>query len=210
LLIRFVFVAQDSIGSFQLVRMAIIGNGIIGLVQTVAYILSIIFFIMWFRRAYNNLHLMGSQFLTFSEGWAAGAWFVPFMNLVRPFRIMREIWNETQMLGRNPSELFTVEEPDITAWWWGTWLGGNIVSSIHPNGSSMLDPGYDASDSIRIIISFALLIISGLILVRIIRKISAWEDELMIRYNNHEALRQQRAYTEKSQQNPYGQQPPQV
>ena len=50
---------------------------------------SIIVFIMWFRRAYNNLHKIGVPHLEFSEGWGAGAWFVPFINLARPYTIMK-------------------------------------------------------------------------------------------------------------------------
>src|SRR5687768_5404427 len=47
---------------------------IIGIVLLIATVASIITFIQWFRRAYFNLHMQMNG-LTWSEGWAAGAWF---------------------------------------------------------------------------------------------------------------------------------------
>ncbi len=52
---------------------------------------------MWFRRAYFNLHQKVS-YLSHSEGWAAGSWFVPIVNLYRPYQIMKEIYVETKEL----------------------------------------------------------------------------------------------------------------
>jgi hypothetical protein len=36
------------------------------------HLTNIVFFVMWFRRAYNNLHKLGVRGLEYSEGWAAG------------------------------------------------------------------------------------------------------------------------------------------
>ena len=45
-------------------------------------IASMVAFIMWFRRAYANLHRLDNVvILNHTEGWAAGAWFVPILNL---------------------------------------------------------------------------------------------------------------------------------
>jgi sRNA-binding regulator protein Hfq len=70
---------------------------IIALFYGIAYLISSITFIRWFRRAYFNLHLMVDD-LNHTEGWAAGAWFVPFTNLVRPFQIMTELYNRTKIV----------------------------------------------------------------------------------------------------------------
>lgn len=76
--------------------------------------------IMWFRRAYHNPYKIGISYLSYSEGWAAGAWFVPFMNLVRPFTIMKEIWNKTQEVPRNENE--PVKDHAILGLCWGCTL----------------------------------------------------------------------------------------
>ena len=62
---------------------------IIFITETLVYIVSGIMFIRWFRRAYFNLHIVVNN-LSFSEGWAAGYWFIPFANFNRPYRIMKK------------------------------------------------------------------------------------------------------------------------
>src|SRR4249919_2196416 len=67
-------------------------TGPVGICLDIGLIVS---FIMWFRRAYWNLHQVNVSAAHFPEGWAAGAWFVPFINLIRPYRIMQQIWKGT-------------------------------------------------------------------------------------------------------------------
>lgn len=91
------------------------------------YIVCIVLFIMWFRRAYNNLSLSGREYTKYGEGWAAGAWFVPFLNLGRPYLIMQEIWDKTQRATEN---LITIKGNKIIGWWWVLWLIFNVGSYI--------------------------------------------------------------------------------
>lgn len=70
---------------------------IIAILYLIAFIISGITFILWFRRAYFNLHLLNNR-LSYKEGWAAGSWFVPFLNLFRPYQIMQELYHETRLI----------------------------------------------------------------------------------------------------------------
>jgi hypothetical protein len=96
--------------------------------NVVILILVIVFFIRWFRRAYYNVHAIPGSYVSFSEGWAAGSWFVPFLNLVRPFQIMRDIWVETQRVithrlqGNQPVTLVGI--------WWAAYLVHVIFDSF--------------------------------------------------------------------------------
>jgi len=68
-------------------------QAVIGLAQTGLQIALYVAFIMWFYRAYSNLPRLGvTGGLRFGPGWAIGAWFVPFLNLVRPKAIANDIW----------------------------------------------------------------------------------------------------------------------
>lgn len=105
-------------------------EGVVALLYFSAIIGTIVSFILWFRRSYYNLH-QKTSYLRFSEGMAAGAWFIPFVNLVRPFQIFRDLFNKTV-------ELY--EERDITypqplakavmGIWWTLWVVSNILSNI--------------------------------------------------------------------------------
>jgi len=91
---------------------------IIAVVYLIAYISSGIVFIMWFRRAYFNLHQIEKN-LSQSEGWAAGCWFVPIVNLYRPYQIMKELYVKTKeiIFSRNEAAEVTLPTVFLGIWW---------------------------------------------------------------------------------------------
>jgi hypothetical protein len=106
--------------------------GATALINVGAYIACAIVFIQWFRRAYFNLHrLMPKSTLRYSEGWAAGAWFIPIFNLFGPFQIATDLFTrsegllvEKNLMERRPG-LHT-----IAGWWWGLWVTHTILDNI--------------------------------------------------------------------------------
>lgn len=103
---------------------------ITSLLYLISLIACAVFFIRWLRRAYANLHRLGTWILSFQEGWAAGAWFVPIMNLGRPYTIVRETWRETQHAIPGKVEAEGEKSAAIINGWWTCWLIYNIGSSI--------------------------------------------------------------------------------
>lgn len=103
---------------------------IIGIVYVIAYIISAVTFIQWFRRAYFNLHLKINH-LSQTEGWAAGSWFVPIVNLYRPYQIMKELYQETKELltkkGLSINQNFTTGSLGL---WWTLWIISNIIGQF--------------------------------------------------------------------------------
>lgn len=103
---------------------------IIGVTYLIALIVSGVTFIQWFRRAYYNLHLKVNT-LSYAEGWAAGAWFVPILNLFRPYQIMSELYKETKILlaqkGVRMGDKISVS---LLGFWWTLWILNNIIGQI--------------------------------------------------------------------------------
>lgn len=103
---------------------------IIGLLYLIAFIISAVTFIQWFRRAYYNLHLRVTN-LSYTEGWAAGSWFVPILCLFRPYQIMRELYVETKALvtrkGVVINSNFTTSTLGV---WWTFWLINNVMGQF--------------------------------------------------------------------------------
>lgn len=110
---------------------------ILAILFMVAYIISAITFILWFRRAYFNLH-QKTQYLKFSEGWAAGSWFVPFLNLVRPFQIMKELYTHTAELLAEKSDRKSLSNALLGIWWF-LWVVYSILGNISFRMSRDLD-----------------------------------------------------------------------
>jgi len=94
------------------------------------YIFSTVTFIKWFRRAYANLHLR-VNYLNHSEGWAAGCWFVPILNLYRPIQIMSELYKETDelLLKKKIISKSKYNATYITLWWI-LWILSGLVGNI--------------------------------------------------------------------------------
>jgi len=78
-----------------------IRQALVGLGQMAVYFATVVAFLMWMHRAHRNLPALGAQNLKYSPGWAVGGWFVPFLNLVRPYQVMGEIWRESKPVPRD-------------------------------------------------------------------------------------------------------------
>ncbi len=96
-----------------------------------SYTICVITFILWFRRAYYNLHQKSTS-PSYSEGWAAGSWFVPFINLYRPYKIMKDLY---QITAEKISEAgLALEKPlhtRLVGWWWASWIAANLLTRIN-------------------------------------------------------------------------------
>lgn len=104
---------------------------IIAIVYLLVYITSAIFFIRWFRRAYYNLGLK-AQYLNDTDGWAAGAWFVPIVNLYKPYQMMKEMYVETiGLLQRHNGNETPKQKTASIGWWWTLWIMNGILSQIY-------------------------------------------------------------------------------
>lgn len=106
-----------------------IREGIVALAYIAGYIVSVVMFVRWFRRAYYNLHTQ-MRGLSFEEGWAAGCWFVPILNLFRPYQIMKELYVETQKLIANRLNVSRSVNLTIVGIWWALWVISNIINNF--------------------------------------------------------------------------------
>lgn len=157
-------------------------QGLVAGTWMIVYIVAIVCFIQWFRRAYNNLHLLGVKGLSYEEGWASGAWFVPFINLVRPYTIMKEIWEETQTF-INESRANN-EGSALVGFWWALFLIGNIISNIASRMSLSAQTIEDFQTAATGNMISTIFNIGALYLViMIIKKIMPWEEIIRTKGN---------------------------
>jgi hypothetical protein len=105
---------------------------IISIAYIVTYIIFLVIFIQWFRRAYYNLQTKVPNLL-FTDGWAAGSWFVPILNFYRPFQIMREIHTETIELFEKKGVSNAKISTDYLGWWWFFWITSGLIGRISSN-----------------------------------------------------------------------------
>jgi Domain of unknown function (DUF4328) len=100
---------------------------IIGILYLIALIVSAVTFIQWFRRAYYNLQLKTNH-LTYSDGLAAGSWFIPIICFYRPYQIMKELYHETKsLLMKNKINFSQVFNNSSLGLWWTLWVINNLL-----------------------------------------------------------------------------------
>lgn len=105
---------------------------LVAILTIFVYLATVVAFLAWIHRAHKNLASFGTAGLEYSPGWAIGGFFVPFLNLVRPFQVMREIWKAS-----NPD----VDYQNDRSWqysassaliglWWGTWILAGVLGRL--------------------------------------------------------------------------------
>jgi hypothetical protein len=115
--------------------------GCAGLLQLAVRIGTAVAFCMWMYKAHENLRRLEATHLEYSPAWAAGGFFVPILNLWRPYQVAQEIYKAS-----DPNVWGGVDELDVpldasSRWrassgsaiiglWWALWLIDGIVSYI--------------------------------------------------------------------------------
>ncbi len=138
-----------------------IGLGFVGLVSLLEIflrILTAILFLIWEYRSFNNLSVLKAKNLEFSPGWAVGWWFIPFANFVKPFQVVRELWNESDPdFDEETGFLHTsAGTPEIIGFWWAAFLLSGFVGRI---ADKMVDSkNGDPSDYLPVVLIVASLL----------------------------------------------------
>ena len=101
----------------------------LGVLQILIYIVTVICFLRWLYRSYKNLESFAipTGSISYSAGWAVGSFFIPFVNLVVPYRAIKELWRNSaaNALLRNASP------PAYFPLWWLFWLLAGFASRIY-------------------------------------------------------------------------------
>jgi hypothetical protein len=75
----------------------------------------------WIARASENAHSFRGR-MDYSVAGSVGWYFVPFLNLVKPYNAMDEIWAQTAPAGQLKTKLLPT--------WWALWIISNIMANI--------------------------------------------------------------------------------
>ena len=95
-----------------------------------SYVFGAVSFSIWVHRAAKNLVGLGRRGMEFTPGWCVGWFFVPFANLVRPFKAVQEIWRASGPEGRDEGYWKHLPTGPLLPLWWGTWIVGNGLANI--------------------------------------------------------------------------------
>jgi hypothetical protein len=79
-------------------------------------------FMTWLYRCRANLRAFGTRHLRFPRNWAVFGFLIPVVNLVRPYQVVREVWQASDPSTTHPLDWMTVKTPLLLRAWWGTFV----------------------------------------------------------------------------------------
>jgi hypothetical protein len=122
-----------------------------------------IVYLMWLHRVVRQLNAWGRD-VEATPAWAVGSWFVPFVNLVKPFRVVRSIVAE---LGGAP-----LAASLHLGVWWGAFILSRILERIAARLTMRLLPPSLALKVYLVVIGSSLCTIAAAFLcARIVREV---------------------------------------
>ena len=161
---------------------AAVGIGLFSLIVLLllygSWIPGIVFFCMWLHRVIRNMPWIGAPDRRWTPGGAVVRCFVPGLNFVHPFFSVADAWKAS-----DPSTLRAEQAirnsrsvPPLLAAWWGTYIGGRVVSIF----SSQLVNSSDASTVVvgAFIDMFANVVIAAaaFLAILMVRQVTAAQD----------------------------------
>lgn len=144
---------------------------IFSIVYIVVYLLCIVLFLVWQARAHGNLDSMARQ-SPYTVGWGIGYWFIPIVNLFRPYQLIRDIWEvSVEHAGHNVSSA-------LIGWWWAAFILGSIFSQagdrLYGNGSLYSD--FVTANNV-LMVGELIMIAAAVMAILIVRRISRMQKE---------------------------------
>jgi hypothetical protein len=149
----------------------------IAMVQIAVLLGTMVIWLMWQHRAYSNLKLVGSKDTEYTPGWSVGYWFIPILNLFRPYQVTAELYRRSELANqRDP--IGGLSQPVIVGVWWLFW----IVRAFFGRFSfSMTRSAKTIEELIRAtdyqIIDDVFTIVTGVLAIIIIRNIDRFQTE---------------------------------
>jgi hypothetical protein len=149
-------------------------------------ILAVVWFCMFMVRANRNARSFGSP-MSIRPGWAAGFFFVPFVNLWKPYQAMKEIWQ-----GSDPdpnAHSFSVRVPSLIGWWWAIYILHNVgLRLVLKANKDLKGPRDFINGSWAEIVTSGLSIAAALLAIAVVRAVARRQDERQTRQHGAAAV----------------------
>lgn len=138
--------------------------------SVLVYFFNMVIVCMFMYRANSNVRALGATGLDNTPGWCGGYWFVPILNLFKPYQCMNEIHKAST--NRNGRQWKSAASHPLMGVWWGCWLIGGFLTRFE---NRMAFQGIDLGNG-RFALSIAVVVLmsaAALTLVVILRSITS-------------------------------------
>jgi len=91
---------------------------VVGGVQLACMGLTALAFLSWLYRVRVNVRALGMRKMRYRREWTLLSFLVPILNLLRPYQVVREIWQASDPKTGGPVGWKAVHTPRLLAYWW--------------------------------------------------------------------------------------------
>lgn len=153
--------------------------GIVTILRFPVFIFTVVVFLIWLNRGFKNLSPLNASSFETTPGWAVGYWFIPILNLFKPYQTMRELWVESDPefdpdLSFAPSDY---SAPAFMGFWWATWIIFNITSNVSNRLIDDKDTNLSAGFLGIFLMSSIAELLAGILAIMMVRKITQRQDQ---------------------------------
>lgn len=147
-----------------------------GVLQLLVMLATGVVFILWFRRVRLNAEVFDASMQPMKPGWAVGAWFVPFGNLVMPHRIAGGVWAASAQTHTDGSWR-TVSTTPLNLWW-GAWVCSSVFSRYASQQYMKAEEAQEVMDAAgQMLAADALGIVAAVFAILFVRKLTRMQGE---------------------------------
>jgi hypothetical protein len=79
-------------------------------------------FSAWLSTARANCRAFGARRLVYGQAWATLGFWVPLLNLIRPYQVIREVWQASDPSETSPLHWKELAPSPLLPWWWGSFV----------------------------------------------------------------------------------------
>jgi hypothetical protein len=130
-----------------------------------------IVFIGWLWAAYKNIDVVAPSERRYSESWAIFGWFVPILALVRPMKIVNDVWYAGR---KDPVD---AQPSGLVLFWWCFWLLLWLLGIVARSSADAATPEDFRTGTIIFLIGDSVSIVAALLAIAVVRRLTKRLDE---------------------------------
>lgn len=98
---------------------------VVALSSLLIYFFTVIVFSRWIYLSHQNVRALGVHDLRISPGWAVGYFFIPILNLWKPYQAMSDLWKASR-----EANWHEISAGPILWSWWTLFISSNLLGQV--------------------------------------------------------------------------------
>lgn len=152
---------EELLGYLQLISSALF---------VLTFLPTVIVFCVCINRLSHNVRALGARNMRFTPGWTVGYFFIPILNLFRPYQAVKEIELASSPKA-GPENWHNRQGSGFVGLWWTFWIISSVSDQIASQMASSNDPKVLHDSSWPSAVGSLLTVVAGYFVIRAISRI---------------------------------------